>query len=137
MSLNKKKKKEVNQTINIFGLLDLIRWFDFFLSQRLLCVSFSRTDYCLCILFGWSNFSGLHYSRWIAFPAQPWLFLSTSMPACSIRCFIFLFYATIFIIILLFWEYFTAVFTDGFPLEVEWQQVSSSLQDSSPHSGQS
>ena len=35
------------------------------------------------------------------------------------------------IIILPIWEFFTPVLADGFPLESEWQQVSSSLQDSS------
>ena len=40
-------------------------------------------------------------------------------------------------IILLFWEFFIPVLADGFPLEFEWQQVSSSLQDSSQYSGQS
>ena len=37
----------------------------------------------------------------------------------------------IIIIILLFWEFFTPTLADGFSLEFEWQQVSSSLQDSS------
>ena len=36
-----------------------------------------------------------------------------------------------FIIILLIWEFFTPVLADGFLLESECQQVSSSLQDSS------
>ena len=34
-------------------------------------------------------------------------------------------------------EFFTSVFADGFSLEFEWQQVSSSLQDSSQDSGRS
>ena len=34
-------------------------------------------------------------------------------------------------------EFFTLASADGFPLESEWQQVSSSLQDSSQYSGQS
>ena len=37
----------------------------------------------------------------------------------------------IIIIILLISEFFTPALADGFPLESEWQQVSSSLQDSS------
>ena len=41
----------------------------------------------------------------------------------------------IIIIILLFWEFFTPVQADGLSLEIEWQQVSSSLQDSSQYSG--
>ena len=35
------------------------------------------------------------------------------------------------------WEFFTSVLADGFSLELEWQQVSSSLQDSSQYFGQS
>ena len=44
------------------------------------------------------------------------------------------------IIIVIFFtplEFFTSVLADGFSLEFEWQQVSSSLQDSSPYSGRS
>ena len=43
----------------------------------------------------------------------------------------------IIIIILLLWEFFTPTLTDCFSLESEWQQVSSSLQDSSQYSGRS
>ena len=32
-------------------------------------------------------------------------------------------------------EFFTSVLADGFSLEFEWQQVSSSLQDTSQYSG--
>ena len=38
------------------------------------------------------------------------------------------------IIILTPWEFFTSVLADGLSLETEWQQVSSSLQDSSQYS---
>ena len=43
------------------------------------------------------------------------------------------------LLLLLFfiWEIFTSVLPDGFQLESEWQQVSSSLQDSSQYSGRS
>ena len=37
----------------------------------------------------------------------------------------------IYIIILLIWDFFSPALTDGFSLEFECQQVSSSLQDSS------
>ena len=37
----------------------------------------------------------------------------------------------IIIIITIIWEFFTPALFYGFPLESEWQQVSSSLQDSS------
>ena len=43
--------------------------------------------------------------------------------------FIFLFF-----IFLLFWQFFTSELTDGFLLEFEWQQIFSSLQDSSQYS---
>ena len=39
------------------------------------------------------------------------------------------------VIILLFWEFFTPVLVGHFSLEFEWQQVSSSLYDSSQYSG--
>ena len=43
----------------------------------------------------------------------------------------------IIIIIITPLEFFTSVLADGFSLEFEWQQVSSSLQDSSQDSGHS
>ena len=52
--------------------------------QRILCVSFSRTDYCLWLynLFVWSNFNFLHNSQWITIPTQSrvvWFFSSASL----------------------------------------------------------
>ena len=41
------------------------------------------------------------------------------------------------IIIVYSFEFFTSVLADGLSLEFEWQQVSSSLQDSSQYSGRS
>ena len=43
----------------------------------------------------------------------------------------------IIIIIIHSLELFTSALADGFSLETEWQQVSSSLQDSSQYSGRS
>ena len=43
----------------------------------------------------------------------------------------------IIIIIILFWEFFTPALADGFSLESEWPQVSSSDQDSSQNFGHS
>ena len=37
----------------------------------------------------------------------------------------------IIIVFFLFWGFFTPALADGFPLEFEWQQASSSLQHSS------
>ena len=39
--------------------------------------------------------------------------------------------------ILLIWKFFTSALANGFPLEADWYQVSSNLQDSSPYSGRS
>ena len=41
------------------------------------------------------------------------------------------------LLLLLFnpWEFFTSVFANGLSLEFEWQQISSSFQDSSQYSG--
>ena len=49
------------------------------------------------------------------------------------------FYIIIIIIIIIIYslELFTSALADGFSLESEWQQVSSSLQDSSQYSGRS
>ena len=43
----------------------------------------------------------------------------------------------IIIIIIYSLEFFTSALADGFSLESEWQQVSSSLPDSSQYSGRS
>ena len=43
----------------------------------------------------------------------------------------------IIIITFLFSKFFKPALADGFSLEFEWQQVSSSLQDSSQYSGRS
>ena len=50
----------------------------------------------------------------------------------------YIWYHLIIIIIILFrWKFFTPALADEFSLEFEWQQVSSSLQDSSQYSGRS
>ena len=46
----------------------------------------------------------------------------------SLLLLLLLFYFTL-------WEFFISANADGFPLEFEWQQISSSLQDSSQYSG--
>ena len=60
-------------TITRSGRLAKIQWsVCISKSQRILCVSFSRTDSGLCIyhLFVWSNLNFLHNSQWITFPTQ-------------------------------------------------------------------
>ena len=48
---------------------------------------------------------------------------------------LFIIIIIIIIIIIYSWEFFTSALADGLSLEFEWQQVSSSLQDSSQYSG--
>ena len=63
----------------------------------------------------------------------------------SFSCFHFLLWAwhifhsqiPLWLLFVLFWDFFTAVLADGFLLEFEWQQVPWSLQDSSQYSGRS
>ena len=62
------------------GRLAGIRWSVSILkSQRILSVSFSRTDSGLCIyhLFVWWNFNFLHSSQWITITTHPCLVLYT------------------------------------------------------------
>ena len=53
--------------------------------QRILCVSFSRTDSGLCIyhLVVWSHFNLLHNSQWITFPTQS--FCTSFVLVCNIH----------------------------------------------------
>ena len=60
-------------TITRYGRLAEIRWaVCISKSQRIFCVTFSRTDSGLCIyhLFVWSKLNFLHNSQWITFFAQ-------------------------------------------------------------------
>ena len=102
------------------GLLDGISWSVCILkSHWSLCELFSRTCAGLCIyhLFEWSNWNFLHISQWIILPTQSSLALYS-------------FCATPL-------EFFTSALADGLSLEFEWQQVTSSLQDSSQYSDRS
>ena len=85
-------------------------------SQRDLCDLFSRTNYGL---FVWSNLIFLHNSRWITFPTQ--------------SCLILYYFCDYYYFTLL--RVFPPALANGFLLEFEWQQVSSSFQDSSQYSG--
>ena len=62
------------------------------------------------------------------------LYRSQSVPICQT---LHIRYIIIIIIIIYSLEFFTSALVDGFSLESEWQQVSSSLQDSSLYSGRS
>ena len=132
------------------GLLAEIRWsVCTSKSHRSLCVSLSRKGAGLCIehLFVWSNLNFLHISQWINFITQSclvlysfcanllhslimWLIVSSLSPHS-------LHLPIIIIIIIHSLELFTSGLADGFSLESEWQQVSSSLQNSSQYSGRS
>ena len=61
-------------TITRSGLLVRVRWSVYIFTKfvRILCVSFFKTDSCLCIyhLVVWSNFTFLHNSLWITVPNQ-------------------------------------------------------------------
>ena len=94
-------------------------------SHRRLYVSFSWTAAGLCIyrLFVWSNLNFLHISQMITLPTQSCLVLYSF--------FANLLHWLIIIIIIHSLELFPSALADGFSLEFEWQQVSSSLQGSS------
>ena len=64
-----------------------------------------------------------------------WLYILTACLRVSSSFSFFAIIIIIIIIILLIWEFFILASADGFSLEFEWQQVSSSLQDSSQYSG--
>ena len=118
------------------GLLAGIRWSVCMLkSRRSLCVSFSLTSAGLCIyhLFVRLNWNFLHISQWITLPTLysfcanflhsliMWLIVSSLSPH-SLHL--------LLLLLLLFGEFFPPALRDGFSLEFEWQQASSSLQDS-------
>ena len=116
-----------------YGLLAGIRWSVCMLkSHRSLCVAFSRTGAGLCIyhLLIWSNLSTFPNES----PCRPSRVspYTPSVLICFIRLLLLL-----LLLLLLFTplEFFTSVLADGFSLEFEWQQVSSSLHDSSQNSG--
>ena len=98
-------------------------------SHRSLCISFSRTGARLCIyhLFLWSYLNFLHISEWITLSIQSCL-VSYSFCANLLHSLVIIFSP---------WEFFTSALAESFPLEFEWQQVSSSLQDFSQYSDRS
>ena len=137
------------------GLLAEIRWsMCMSKSHRSLCVLFSRTGAGLCIyhLFIWSNLSCLHISQWITLPTQSCLVLYSFCANLLHSLIMWLMFSLLLLLLLLSslllslllllllftpFEFFTSVLVDGFSLEFDCQQVSSSLQDSSQDSGRS
>ena len=73
-------------------------------------------------------------SEEIQFLCKGLLFLTMVNISC-VRCHLFL--LLLLLLLLSPGEFFTSVLADGLLLEFEWQQVSSSLQDSSQYSGRS
>ena len=97
----------------------------------LLCISFSKTDPDLYIyhLVAWSNFNLLHNSQWIFFPTQTCLnfyFFCTSLLHLIYILLLLLFYSL---------RVFASTHFGVISQKYEWQQVCSSLQDSSQYSG--
>ena len=72
-------------------------------------------------------FASLQYSLIV------WFNVSLLLPFAILLIFIII----IIIIMFIHLEFFTTVLADGFSLEFEWQQIFSSLQDSSQYSGRS
>ena len=120
-----------------------IRWSVCMLKSHSLCVAFSWTGAGLCIyhLLVWSNINFLHISQWITLPTQSFLALYSLCVNLLHSLIIWLMVSSLsphsLHLHLLFTplEFFTSVVADSFSLEFVWQQVSSSLQDSSQYSG--
>ena len=96
------------------------------------CVLFSWMDSGLCIyhLFWWSNLNILHNS-----PGDQLFHKVVSTLIIFSRWFAaFAYYVIKSLLLFYSLEFFTAANADGFSLEFEWQQVSSSFQDSSQDS---
>ena len=121
VSRNSKVDYFASSLFYFFGwlLLSLVFWWSVCMlkSHRSLCVSFSRTDSRLCIyhLLIWPNLNFLHISWWITLPTQSCLALY-SLCANLLHSLTPL---RVFHIRVAF----------GLPLEFEYQQVSSNLQN--------
>ena len=121
-------------------------------SQRILCVTFFWTDSCfrICHRVVWSNFHLLHNSQWITFPNQScivlysfcarlllWDRLSLSTNLYALFCCILSIWALIWLARIICESFSQKVLADGCSRESQWQQVSSSLLDTSQYSGRS
>ena len=103
-------------------------------------VSLLRYHFFLAI----SSFSCKQFRQFVFWNIHTFFFVQFLFPSV-LMFFCLYFYSVIcrddkilwFIIILLFWEFFTPALADGFSLEFEWQQVSSSINNSTQYSGRS
>ena len=113
----------ISQVLNSIrsGCLVEIRWSDHMsISQRGLCVLFSRTNvgFCICHFFVCLDFNFFHNSQWITLPTQSCLVLYSFCANLQHSLIIWL----------------LLEFALKFSLNFAWQQIFSSLQDSSQYS---
>ena len=88
-------------------------------SQESLYVLFSRTDtgFCMTHVFLWSNLDFLHNTQWMTLPTQSCLDLY-AFCANLLHYYNHYYYSL---------KFFSSALADGFSLDFEWQQVSSSF----------
>ena len=70
--------------------------------------------------------------KWSVCMSKPQRSLCVSFSRTDVRLYIYHLFVILFL-----WTFFAPALADGFSLEFEWQKVSSSLQESSQHSGRS
>ena len=98
------------------------------MSKRILCISFTRTDLCIHHLTAWLSFSLLHNSQWVTFLTLSCLLLRSFVPVCYIHLscdYLFHFslnnqHLLIFCILSIFsksiWHYFMLLLIDSLSL---------------------
>ena len=121
-------------TITSCGRLDRIRW-SVCTSKplRVLYASLSWTGSWLCIyhVLVWSNFNFLYNSQWITVLFYIIIALIYCIHLLLLLLFLWL------LLSLSHWEFFPSGLAVGLSLKFVWQQVSTSLPDSSQYSGRS
>ena len=113
-------------------------------SQVILCISYSSTDSSLfvCNLGVWSNYYYYYYysTNFSSFFFFKYFFIFEFNFFVALFFFFFFFLLLLLLLLLLLFipqEFFTSAFADGLSPKFEWQQVSSSLQDTSQFYGRS
>ena len=84
-----------------------------------------------------SFFNSLARSRYLSFFSHSFSFILWSARRAKLTILQILFFCLLLLLLFTHLEFPTSVLPDGFSLEFEWQQVSSSVQDSSQDSGRS